>query len=84
MITVALLGGIRKVAGFSTVSINITDSSINEILTLLERDYNLQNKIKESEIMIAINGVESSILGGREARISSGDIVTILSVVHGG
>jgi sulfur-carrier protein len=34
--------------------------------------------------MIAINGVESSVLGGREAKISSGDTVTILSVVHGG
>jgi len=84
LITVALLGGIRKIAGFSTVNINVTDSSINEILALLERDYNLENKIKESEIMIAINGVESSILGGREARISTGDTVTILSVVHGG
>ena len=84
MIIVALLGGIRKIAGFSTVNINVTDSSINEILSLLERDYNLENKIKESEIMIAINGVESSILGGREARISTGDTVTILSVVHGG
>ena len=84
MITVALLGGIRKIAGFSTVNINVTDSSINEILSLLERDYNLENKIKGSEIMIAINGVESSILGGREARISTGDTVTILSVVHGG
>jgi molybdopterin converting factor small subunit len=84
LITVALLGGIRKIAGFSTVNINITDSSINEILALLERDYNLENKIKQSEIMIAINGVESSILGGREARISTGDTVTILSVVHGG
>lgn len=84
MITVALLGGIRKIAGFSTVNINVTDSSINEILALLERDYNLDNKIKESEIMIAINGVEFSVLGGRGARISSGDTVTILSVVHGG
>ena len=84
MITVALLGGIRKIAGFSTVNINVTDSSINEILALLERDYNLENKIKGSEIMIAINGVESSILGGRGARISAGDTVTILSVVHGG
>lgn len=84
MITVALLGGIRKIAGFSTVNINVTDSSINDILALLERDYNLENKIKESEIMIAINGVESSVLGGRGAKISSGDTVTILSVLHGG
>ncbi len=84
MITVDLLGGIRKLAGFSKVNINVTNSSINEILTLLEREYDLENKIKESEIMIAINGVESSVLGGRGAKISSGDTVTILSVVHGG
>jgi len=84
LITVDLLGGIRKLAGFSKVNINVANSSINEILTLLEREYDLENKIKESEIMIAINGVESSVLGGRGAKISSGDTVTILSVVHGG
>jgi sulfur-carrier protein len=84
LITVDLLGGIRKTAGFSTVNINLTNSSINEILALLEKEYDLKNKIKGDEIMIAINGVESSVLGGRDARISSGDIVTILSVVHGG
>ena len=84
MITVDLVGGIRKAAGFSTVNINVTNSSINEILTLLEKEYDLENKIKEDEIMIAINGVESSVMGGRGAKISSGDTVTILSVVHGG
>lgn len=84
MITVDLLGGIRKTAGFSTVNINVTNSSINEILALLEKEYDLKNKIKEDEIMIAINGVESSVLGGRRAKISSGDTITILSVVHGG
>jgi len=79
-----LVGGIRKAAGFSTVNINVTNSSINELLTLLEREYDLENKIKEDEIMIAINGIESSVIGGRGAKISSGDTVTILSVVHGG
>jgi molybdopterin converting factor small subunit len=84
LITVDLVGGIRKAAGFSTVNINVTNSSVNELLTLLEREYDLENKVKEDEIMIAINGVESSVMGGRGAKISSGDTVTILSVVHGG
>lgn len=84
MITVDLVGGIRKAAGFSTVNIDVTNSSINELITLLEREYDLENKIKEDQIMIAINGVESSVMGGRGAKISSGDTVTILSVVHGG
>ncbi|MDN5844661.1 MAG: MoaD/ThiS family protein [Candidatus Nitrosocosmicus sp.] len=84
MITVDLLGGIRKTVGFSTVNINVTNSSVNEILTFLEKEYDLKNKIKEGEIMIAINGVESSVLGGRGAKISSGDTITILSVLHGG
>jgi sulfur-carrier protein len=84
LITVDLVGGIRKTAGFSTVNINVTNSDINEILSLLGREYDLENKIKKNEIMIAINGVESTVLGGMEAKISSGDTVTILSVVHGG
>ncbi len=84
MIKVNLLGGIKKFAGCSALSISKSESSLNDIIYYLEENYSLKNRIKDNEVMIAVNGVESSILGGRQAKISSGDIVTIISTVHGG
>ncbi len=84
MITVNLLGGIKKLIGSSKLCISKSDSSLDELLHYLEESYSLKNKINDNEIMIAINGVESSVLGGRQAKILSGDTITIISVVHGG
>ncbi|VFJ13058.1 MoaD/ThiS family protein [Candidatus Nitrosocosmicus franklandus] len=84
MITIDLRGGIRKSAGLSQIFLEKERASLNEIIDYLARRYNLNHQIMSNEIMVAINGVDSSILGGGEARISSGDIVTILTVVHGG
>jgi molybdopterin converting factor small subunit len=54
------------------------------MIDYIENRYELSGEIKKNEIMVAINGVDSSILGGGRAKITSGDIVTILTVVHGG
>jgi molybdopterin converting factor small subunit len=58
--------------------------TIDDMIDYIENRYELSGKIKKNEIMVAINGVDSSILGGGRAKITSGDIVTILTVVHGG
>ncbi|MBA3749596.1 MAG: MoaD/ThiS family protein [Nitrosopumilus sp.] len=84
MIKINLLGGIKKSIGHSNLQINEELSSVKGIISYLEDNYYLNNKIDKNEIMIAINGIESTLLGGYNAKISSGDIVTILSVVHGG
>jgi molybdopterin synthase sulfur carrier subunit len=84
LIKINLLGGIKKSIGHSNLQINEESSSVKEIISYLENNYYSNNKINENEIMIAINGIESSLLGGYNAKISSGDIVTILTVVHGG
>ncbi len=84
MIKVNLLGGIKKLIGQSNLQINEDSSSIKRIVSYLESNYYSNNKINERDVMIAINGIESSVLGGYNAKVSSGDTVTILSIVHGG
>ena len=78
------MGGIKKLIGQSNLQINEDSSSIKRIISYLETNYYSENKINEGDIMIAINGIESSVLGGYNAKVSSGDTVTILSIVHGG
>ena len=84
MIEINLLGGIKKLVGHSNLKMNEDSSSVKRIISYLENNYYPNNAINKNDIMIAINGIESSLLGGYNAKISSGDTVTILSVVHGG
>ena len=84
MITVDLRGGIRKSVGYPQLSLEEDGISIDEMIDYLENKYDLSGEIKKNDIMVAINGVDSSILGGGQAKITSGDVVTILTVVHGG
>jgi len=81
---VDLLGGIKKLIGTHQIMINSNELSVDKLLSYLEKNYTLQNKIKKNELMVAVNGVESSLLGGGKAKVISGDVVTILTVVHGG
>ena len=84
MIKINLLGSIKKLIGQSNLQLNEESSNVQGIISYLENNYNSNNKINENDIMVAINGIESSLLGGYNAKISSGDVVTILSIVHGG
>lgn len=85
LISINLLGSIKKLIGHSNLQINEEElANVNGIISYLENNYYSNNKINENEILVAINGIESSLLGGHNAKISSGDVVTILSIVHGG
>jgi sulfur-carrier protein len=85
LISINLLGSIKKLIGHSNLQINEEESiNVKGIISYLENNYYSNNKINENEILVAINGIESSLLGGHNAKISSGDVVTILSIVHGG
>jgi sulfur carrier protein ThiS len=45
----------------------------------------LETKILDSNnLLIAVNGIESSALSGNDTVAKTGDIITIVSVVHGG
>lgn len=84
MITVDLLGGIKKLVGTAQLKLDTDGTSVDDLLMYLIRNYYLQDKIKKNDLLIAVNGVESSLLGGGNAKVATGDVVTILTVVHGG
>jgi molybdopterin synthase sulfur carrier subunit len=85
LITIKLLGSIKKSVGQSDLRIEPSlYTTVDDILSFIQNNYKMKNEIKQSDLMIAINGIESSIIGGNNAVVSSGDVVTILSVVHGG
>ena len=85
MITVKLLGGAKK--SFSTDKIvlekNIT--TINELISHL-----MQIKPKDTlefdtkNLLIAVNGVDSSALQGYDTKLSDNDEISIIPIIHGG
>ena len=62
-----------------------SDISINELLELLLKikPDNTSNLDVEN-ILIAINGSDSSAMNGKDTIVNDGDIVSIIPVIHGG
>lgn len=85
MITVKLFGGLKK--SFSTGKLEIKKefATITELLDFLQKSISnntLPFDIKN--ILIAINGVDSSTLQGFATNINNGDVISIIPIIHGG
>ncbi|MDE1814596.1 MAG: MoaD/ThiS family protein [Thaumarchaeota archaeon] len=85
MIIVKLLGGARK--SFSSNKLEIQSDGIT-IFALLDHlkvsiPTNLP-QLDQDNILVAVNGVDSSVLQGKETLLKNGDVVSIIPVVHGG
>lgn len=83
MITLKLLGSIKKFCGKDTIIINEKEIMISNIFSILNQDIDNSNFIDKENLLILINGVDLSICGV-DQKIKSGDIVTIANLVHGG
>ncbi len=84
MITINLLGGAKKIVGSSTIVFDKSIASISEILVFLQQHAIDSKILDEKNILIAVNGIESSALSGNNTVAKTGDVITIVSVVHGG
>ena len=84
MITVKLLGGTRKIIGKEQVSIEVQSIKVNEILEMLRSMSSNSDIFNTTDMLIVVNGVELSILGGLDAQVNDGDVVSVVPVVHGG
>jgi len=85
MITVKLVGGAKK--SFSTEQLHIdkSDISIQELLNLLLELKPADTPDLDTEnILIAINGTDSSAMEGKSTKIKNNDLVSIIPVIHGG
>ena len=85
MITIKLIGGAKKSFNFDQLQIDKSDISIQDLLKLL-----LESKPKDTpdldveNILIAVNGSDSSAMQGKSTIIHDGDVVSIIPVIHGG
>ena len=85
MITVKLVGGAKK--SFPTEKLEFEKSgiTIKELIDLiLESKPNDSPELDTENILIAVNGVDSSALEGRSTIIKNDDVVSIIPVIHGG
>ena len=84
MITIKLIGGAKKSFNSDELQIDESDISINELLKLLLKikpdntDFDIEN------ILIAINGSDSSAMNGKDTIVHHSDVVSIIPVIHGG
>jgi sulfur-carrier protein len=84
LITLKLLGGVKKALGKNSIVIDKSQSNLKEIYEELKNKSTDASIIDEKNLMISVNGVDSSVIGGKEAIIKTGDIITIVTIIHGG
>jgi len=84
MITVNLLGGVKKGYGKSVEHFNLDAISIKELLDIIKSNAADASLLDINNLMIAINGADISLHSGLDTMISSGDLVTMVTIVHGG
>ena len=85
MIMIKLVGGAKKSFSTSELKIDKFDITISDLLDLLLciKPTNTPNLDVEN-ILIAINGVDSSAMEGKMTKIKNNDVVSIIPVIHGG
>jgi sulfur-carrier protein len=84
LITLKLLGGVKFAMGNTSMVIHKSQATIKEIIEELKNESRHTKILNEQNLIITVNGVDSSITGGKETVIKSGDILTIVTIIHGG
>lgn len=85
MMLIKLVGGAKKSFSTDNLKIDKSDISIKELLDLLIELKPIGTPNLDIEnILIAINGVDSSALEGKMTKIKNNDIVSIIPIIHGG
>ncbi|QDI89256.1 thiamine biosynthesis protein ThiS [Candidatus Nitrosopumilus sp. SW] len=85
MITVKLVGGAKKSFATEKLEIEKSDISIQELIDLLlELKSDDSPKLDTENILVAVNGVDSSAMDGKSTVIKENDVVSIIPVIHGG
>ncbi len=85
MITLNFTGGAKKWFNLTQMTIEKNDFTIQQLL-----NYLIEIKPKDTvnfdskNLLIAVNGIDSSALHGFETKLKSNDFVNIIPVIHGG
>ncbi|HXU95771.1 MAG TPA: KEOPS complex subunit Cgi121 [Candidatus Nitrosotalea sp.] len=85
MLTVKLLGGAKKSFPSDKLEIPSDSMTVSNLLKHLEK-ITLENMphLEPHNILVAINGVDSSALQGKDTALKDGDVISIIPLVHGG
>jgi molybdopterin converting factor small subunit len=83
LITLKLLGSIKKYCGKDNIIIHQKETTISNIFSILHERMNNSKNLDKEDLLILINGADLSI-SGKDQKIKSGDIVTIANLIHGG
>jgi tRNA threonylcarbamoyladenosine modification (KEOPS) complex Cgi121 subunit/molybdopterin converting factor small subunit len=85
MITVNFTGGAKKWFNLTQMIIERNDLSIQQLLSyLVEIKPKDTVNFDSKNLLIAVNGIDSSALHGFETKLKSNDFVNIIPVIHGG
>ena len=83
MITLKLLGSIKKYCGKESIIINENEIMLSKLFSILSQNMTNSRRVDTENLLVLINGVDMSISENGQ-KIKSGDIVTIANLVHGG
>ena len=85
MITVKLFGGAKKIFSTDQIIVNQDNLTIQELLDFFVKNKpENTNDLDTNNLLVAVNGVDSSTLGGFLAKLKTNDIVSIIPIIHGG
>jgi tRNA threonylcarbamoyladenosine modification (KEOPS) complex Cgi121 subunit/molybdopterin converting factor small subunit len=86
MVTIKLIGGAKKLFSTDQLEFDIdNDISIENLLELLlEKKPKNTPILDTNNILIAVNGADSSAMEGKNTRIQNSDLISIIPVIHGG
>jgi molybdopterin converting factor small subunit len=80
LVKVKALGLVKQICGWQEMSVDASD--IDSVLTFLPTE--IIERLKVGDILLLLNGAESSSLEKRNVKLSENDEVVLLPVVHGG
>lgn len=85
MATIKLVGGAKKIFSTDQLELDIDDITIENLLELL-----LKIKPKNTptldanNILVAVNGADSSAMNGMKTILKNKDVISIIPIIHGG
>ncbi len=92
-LTVKFIGALRHISGKTQLTVEFQqDISLKELVANLSQDLpplektfgDQQLNDSKSNTLILVNGREISVLNGYETKLSDGDEIVFIPVVHGG
>ena len=85
MITVKLLGGAKKSFSIDTM---LFEKNILTLAELINRLIQIKPKntleFDTANLLIAVNGIDSSALDGLDTKLEDNDVISIIPIIHGG